>query len=231
MATTFLDIANRILAEVEEDTVNAASFSAPASGDMVYLVKGYVNDAYREVMSYGRTDYVAPKKMSPLSTLTANTRILPIDSSVNPTRVTWLWIDGTEFKPAFMELKQALVNYPDLLTKTGKPEMVYIDDGQLCVYPTPNVDTNFYYEGFWTFTELVNATDEPVLPEDYRDILYLGGLAQALMHDRQDGQASAVSQKYYKRITDLKAFEAFNSPIYSIKDDSELQTYQLEQAY
>lgn len=76
---------------------------------------------------------------------------------------------------------------------------------QLQLYPTPTSAINYHVDYVRTMPEMVNGTDEPLLPEDFHWLLVEGALLKEWTK-RDDDRRVAASQEYQRGLSALRYF-------------------------
>lgn len=81
----------------------------------------------------------------------------------------------------------------------------------LILYPAPDLARTLYYDYLRTLTLLSGDDDEPLIPENYRDILEIGAYAD-LLNYKDDQRSAFWEAQFERRLADLAAD-------YAITDD------------
>jgi hypothetical protein len=71
--------------------------------------------------------------------------------------------------------------------------------------PTPSAARVYDIDYEHALVDLSNTWDEPLIPDDFQDLLVLGALADEFMH-RDDNRYSAAVMEYRARLSDLKSW-------------------------
>lgn len=93
----------------------------------------------------------------------------------------------------------AQVGTPRHYTIVPDPETA---ETNLLLYPGPQEARTLYYDYFRSVTELSSDADEPLIPENYRDVLEIGAFADLLTY-KDDERAAFWEGQFERRLAEL----------------------------
>lgn len=229
MPRTFLDLVNEILPEIDEDIIDGTELVTPTKSE-TRRIKNYINIAYREIYTKrprwswstinGTFNTVAGQ-----NTYTVGAEL---PASIDMQSINFVRLDG--YSPLRM------LTYEDFMRQFGytpygifenqQPDVAYVKDNALVLYPTPASVTTVTYSAKKFYEALSLADDEPLIPEMHRDVLYWRALAMA---KNKENEASDEYSLYLVALKGLINSENKNHEGYSIKPpeaivDATLQT-------
>lgn len=116
-------------------------------------------------------------------------------------------------EPRFIDYRKMTPDYHRAYvdpTATGIPSAYTIWQNKLEIFPWP--DTTYTFElYYWTgVSDLVNDTDRPLIPAQFRDILVWGALMHAADRDRDEGLRNARGAEFDKLLHVMEAAEEFS---------------------
>jgi hypothetical protein len=220
MASTFFKLVNSLLVEMNEQSIATLE---GVNNSTVLRMKNYINLVYQQLFDM-KPDWSWTRMQQYLTTLpqqdtyTTGTTPQSLLPETDFDRIYWIQGQARESIQLmhYLDFKRKF----DELLHTGhtSPSFAYVLNNTLVLYPTPQQATVLKITSNQLFKELVQNTDEPLLPESKRNILFHGALSLALSHDNQ---SPAMHYNLYKQgIENLKLSE--NTAIqYQIQAESE----------
>lgn len=154
----------------------------------------YLNDAYRAVIAASPFWPFLEVVSCAALVVSAGTRGIALPTDV--TRVTAVRnaTDNIPMVPLSGTTEHIRID-PEQST-TGVPEFYRIYAGRIEVWPIPNSDTTLHVEYPAPPAMLSGASDEPVFPEQYHNLLVEGALYRAYVDDGNLEQASVHEAQY-----------------------------------
>lgn len=196
MATfqTFMEIANAVLIEIDENQVLEADFTSTSNEELV-RVKGYINLIYAEVMGE-LPDWQWARLTQTFSTVSgqkAYDTTNGISSSTDFEQIHLIQIPDND--------PMSLLSYKEFkrrfgateTTESGTPHTAYVNNDKIYLHPTPDSIATVNLITGSGFTELSAHSDEPAMKLKHRPALYYGAAWLAKEHDNEN---SLYAQQY-----------------------------------
>lgn len=189
MAYTYLDLTNEVLARFNEVTLTAGNFNS-ARGFQIQC-KNAVNEAIRylnnkeynwywnhntkeQLLTAGTTRYAFD---STAKLVDFDTFRIKKDNTLGSSGAALRTIDYKEYIDRFADQED------DTSVAGGLPKYVFrTPDNQIGFYPYPDKAYTAVYEFYAYSSELENANDVPVIPEQYRYVIADGATAFAYQY-------------------------------------------------
>lgn len=192
---TFLELQNRVMGRLNWTSTDARA-----------LVKNYLNERYREVVS---------------SVNTARTRrgLVTFTTVIGNSYVTGTGIaklldlyDAVTLKRPLDEVSVDEIRARDAAAEvTGTPTHYAIfkhqdDEITLLLYPQPTAVAALTADALIAGTDMSADTDEPTIPVDFQDVLIHGAEAEGRVKMEKPKQALESERKFEKRLSELRFF-------------------------
>ncbi len=224
---TFGSIASAVLEEIDEDAITEFA-SSPTSEER--RVKRYINLTYQSIFDE-RPNWSWAQHKDSFTTVSGQSDYEKgagaddLDTSINMQKFHYLKLSQQaplELLP-FEEFKLRLGNVEGFYT--GTPTIATVMGGKLVLFPTPNSASAVEYLAQKDFSQLTTFSEEPLIPDAQRDILYWGALAMAKNHDHED---TIEIQRYNDRLQKLRNAEGQGVKGYRIfhEDDTQFADYE-----
>lgn len=212
MAYNYLDLTNEVLARFNEVALTGAGFNS-ARGFQIQC-KNAVNEAIRyinnkeynwfwnhntkeQTLTAGTTryDFATNSKHVDFDTFR-----IKKDSSLGSAGGSLKTIDYKEYLNKFVEQED------DATVKGALPYYVFrTPENRIGLYPYPDKAYTLVYEYYTYTTELTNATDVPVIPEQYRYVIADGATAFAFQYRGEVQQYGVNFQRFEEGIKQIQS--------------------------
>lgn len=191
----FLELANRTQARAQDSGAHVFTLAE---------VKGYVNDAYMDVVA-ARFDWPFMETRRSTVTVPAGAGFVALPADV--------WHVGAVFNATAgipMDPIHSRTEPRDLFphSTTGAPTLYRLLGPNLEVYPSPGADTTIELDAFAPPAELSGDTDEPAFPRQHHRILVSGALS-FLYEDDGNQQAAAGHRARFEQGIQRLAMDMF----------------------
>ncbi len=206
MADTLLDVVKRVARRVGLDP----AITAFSDDDETQLIVDYINDAeslLRDAVS--EINYL--DKNATLSTV-ASQRLYSLASDATALELyEWsIYNDTNNVTLEKTDLETIVKNYPDDYTsKEGKPLYIYVEAGQVGLYPIPDAvyDINYIYKKELVRKSSTTATFD--YPDDYLRYLEYKATAE-YMTLKKLGEPALYFKMAQDKLTNIATKEAMN---------------------
>lgn len=121
---------------------------------------------------------------------------------------------------------EQLINMDAATLVKGTPYLYAVNNVQnnlvrLRLFPQPQQENTLYADAILAGTDLVEDSDEPLLPVDFHDILVLGACADELLKmDKQRIAQQSMEQRFEKRLSELRYFIVKSAYLHTYQNDS-----------
>lgn len=173
MATTLANIQSK-LNDLADETVSATKATS------------WINDVYKDVASRSNWSWLQDSSNFQTSDgdheyeIASNAmEILQMrtkDRILTPQHRQWLFENHPEY-PEYTDSTEAYKATPQNFVHYG---------GKVLLYPIPDAVETVYYMYKKTVSDLSQGTDEPLIPEEYREVLTLGAYLKWAVSDEAD---------------------------------------------
>lgn len=192
--STFADLKTRCASRFRDTSNNV--YSAAEWGE-------YINDSYRQVMSW-KPDWPFLQQLNAAAvTVTANTQSGTLPTDTFQVNSVYNVTDDYLLRPIFNTDAHLLDFTP--LTDTGFPETYRLRNTTLELYPAPDHTVVLRVE-YIAPPAVLTGTDEPVFPEQFHHLLVEGALGLAYQDDNSDSKAQAHWGKFENEVQRMYNF-------------------------
>lgn len=213
--------------EIDEDPISSFSDNPNSEEERV---KGYINDVYSRIFDDRHGWSWAQHKdtfttVSGQSDYEKGAGASNLDTAINMQKIHYVKLSQQapiELLP-FEEFKLRLGQVEGLYT--GIPTIATVMADKLVLFPTPDSAATVEYFAQKSFSQLTTFSEEPLIPDGQRDILYWGALAMAKNHDHED---TIEIQMFNDRLQKLRNAEGQGVKGYRIfnEDDTQFADYE-----
>lgn len=202
MATTYRDMQDRVLSLVSR------SDSATRTRVQDSINRGYKQFVNRELWPFREaTGDISTVAGTQEYSLSSNFTDLDTNSILDVT------LQGaTNKKLSYWPLNHLRADQPDLdLATSGVPERYYLRAGNIGLWPQPDAVYTLRVDYYKVPTELSSDSDEPIIPEGYREALEKYALSAE--HDyNSDPDLAVKAMNEYEQIVALARNNLLNQP-------------------
>lgn len=164
------------------------------SGTQAARVDRWINQAYHELCDQAPWPFLE----------TTSTGAAPLTISDLGDVITVTDTDGVVLEPIQYDPIRRVVNGD--LTTTGSAAFYYLTGGTVVnAYPVPSASITVRYRK--KPTNLSSAGDEPLVPDEYRDLIALGALRRAAIDNQAWEAANGYRQEWDARLLDMVSSE------------------------
>lgn len=154
----------------------------------------FINQAYHELCDQAPWPFLE----------TTSTGAAPLTISDLASVITVTDTDGVVLDPIQYDPLRRIVD--GSLSETGTPGFYYVTGGTVVnAYPVPSASISVRYRK--KPTDLSSASDVPLVPDEYRDIIALGALRRAALDNQAWETANGYRQEWDARLLDMVSSE------------------------
>lgn len=205
MTYNFRSVVNHVLRKTEFGPVSE-SIDAQFTGDnvdpIIDRIKDWTNEVYTEICNSGYWRFletegtfltVIGQETYPLATNCIVNRLINVREIKTPSILRRI------------DFKSIDQSYPDTSeSSSGTPVYYYFQNNNMSLFPVPDSVMTIKYRYYKTVTEMIDATDIPLIPEHWKWVLVNGVLIRANQY-LQDQSFADVQVQYFNGLLQMRA--------------------------